>query len=269
MSAHDAGSPLAPSPSPSPVSLSVVIPVCNEAGVIASLSAEIDQAFATSGVTYEVIWVDDGSTDGTGVQLSRLPPAQRSITLTSNCGKSAAYVAGFRSAVGDWVATLDGDGQDVPDDLLILVRKVMQGDVDAIVGVRTTRTDSFIRRISSRIGNLVRRIILGDRFRDVGCGVRVGRRAVFDGLPDFAGMHRFIPVFMESQGFRVLEETVRNRARQGGRSKYGIINRLPAGLCDLMGVRWLLHRRRHWRVVVTESQRSHSRQGDTATPPEP
>lgn len=244
--------------------LSVIIPIFNESGAICSLAQELDHAFAETDIRWEVIWVDDGSTDDTQRHLAHLRPPQRSITLGHNCGKSAAYIAGLQASRGDWVATLDGDGQDVPADLLALLNEAIRGHADAVIGRRTIRADSFIRKISSRIANGVRRGVLNDRFLDVGCGARVGRRLAFECLPYFSGLHRFIPIFMEQQGFRVLEIPVRNRIRQSGCSKYGIGNRFFSGMYDLLGVRWLLRRRRHWKALMAASLPS---QSSTSTPP--
>lgn len=228
------------------VSLSVIIPVWNEADSIPALADEIEKAFAACGVEWEVIWVDDGSVDDTRNDLSQLAAPHRFIALKPHSGKSAAYAAGVRAAAGAWIATLDGDGQNVPADVLALFRHATDHHADVVVGVRSARHDSCIKKASSRVGNLVRRLLLRDRFVDIGCGLRVGRREAFESLPFFEGMHRFMPVLMERQGYVVAQQPVQHRARQAGTSKYGIFNRFPAGFIDLMGVWWLLRRHRSW-----------------------
>jgi dolichol-phosphate mannosyltransferase len=228
----------------SAVCLSVVIPVWNESESIPTLACEIEQALATCGLAWEVIWVDDGSTDDTAKCLQHLSPPQRSIRVSPHGGKSAAYVAGFRAASGDWIATLDGDGQNHPEDILALWHHAAAHHLDVVVGVRTGRRDPLVKRISSRVGNVVRRAVLWDTYADIGCGIRLGRRAAFDTLPTFEGMHRFIPVFMNHRGFRVGQHPVLHRERQAGTSKYGILNRFPRSLVNLVSVWWYLRRHR-------------------------
>jgi dolichol-phosphate mannosyltransferase len=218
-----------------PVSLSVIIPVWNECESVPALACEIGQVLGSCGFAWEVVWVDDGSTDDTQKCLQQLSPPQRSIRVSPHGGKSAAYVAGFRAASGDWIATLDGDGQNQPEDILALWRHAQTHGLDVVVGVRTGRQDPLIKRISSRIGNVIRRTVLRDDYVDIGCGVRVGCRAAFAALPTFEGMHRFIPVFMHHQGFRVGQHPVLHRARQAGASKYG-------SLMNLISVWWFLRR---------------------------
>jgi dolichol-phosphate mannosyltransferase len=230
----------------SSILLSVVIPVWNEHESIATVSRDIVHALAACPFPWEAIWVDDGSTDGTEQELCQLAPPQRYTRITPHSGKSAAYIAGFRAAKGKWIATFDGDGQNRPEDILILLAQAQERHLDAVVGVRNRRRDPLIKRISSWLGNRVRRTVLKDCYTDIGCGLRVGRREAFQAVPTFEGMHRFMPVFMERQGYVVGQYPVAHHERQRGTSKFGIGNRFPAGLLDLMGVWWLIRRHRTW-----------------------
>jgi dolichol-phosphate mannosyltransferase len=244
------------------VLLSVVIPVRDEADAIPILAADLGRVLAASGLAWEACWVDDGSRDATRDQLRALAAPHRFLAFDRSYGKSAAYEAAFRSVHGTWIATLDGDGQDDPADLPRLLGEAQGRPADLVVGVRSRRLDSFTRRLSSRLGNAARRCCTRDTFRDIGCGIRVGRRAVFLGLPFFSGMHRFIPTLAQMQGHAVAELPVQHRPRLGGRSKYGIANRCWVGIADLLGVRWLLRRHRAWRVSESSPGPAHAKTPD-------
>jgi len=231
--------------------LTVLIPVKDEAESILGLALEIDRAFEGAGIAWEALWVDDGSSDGSAEILRRLPAPHRYARLDANHGQSAALAAGARLARGAWIGTLDGDGQNVPADLLRQLAYAREHGVDLVGGIRARRQDSRLRRSCSRIANGVRNRLTGSAVTDVGCSTRVARREVFLELPFFHGMHRFLPTLATMRGFDIAEIPVPHRARAAGRSKYGIQNRLWAGLRDLFGVRWLLSRRRVWRVVET------------------
>jgi dolichol-phosphate mannosyltransferase len=233
--------------------LSIVIPVKDEQDTVGPLAEEIDRIFAHVDYSWEVVWVDDGSTDDTARRIALLPPPHRLIRLDRNHGQSAALMAGFQAARGTWVGTLDGDGQNDPRDLDRQLAQAISQDVDMVNGVRARRHDNIVRRASSRIANSVRNRLTRETVTDVGCATRVVRRAVLLQLPFFHGMHRFLPTLVKMRGFSVTEMPVNHRKRSGGRSKYGINNRLWAGLRDLFGVRWLLTRQRVW--VATEHTR--------------
>ncbi len=160
-------------------------------------------------------------------------------------------MAGFHAARGEWVGTLDGDGQNDPADLPRLLQHAIDGDADMVNGVRARRRDGFVRRLSSRIANGVRNRLTGENVTDVGCSTRVVRREAVLRLPFFHGMHRFLPTLVRMQGFVIAEQPVNHRPRAGGTSKYGIHNRLWSGIRDLFGVRWLQSRHRRWRVAET------------------
>lgn len=235
--------PATPAPAPVPL-LSVVIPVRNEAPNIAPLVAEIEAALA--GVAHEIVYVDDGSTDGTAAALAAAAAGAplRHLRHRASCGQSAAIVTGVKAARGTWIATLDGDGQNDPADIpRLLARAQAEGEAPLLVaGHRVTRRDSRVKRISSRVANAVRARLLGDATPDTGCGLKVFPRVLFLDLPHFDHMHRFLPALVLRQGGRVVSEPVNHRPRREGRSNYGTLDRLAVSLFDLVGVAWLQRR---------------------------
>jgi glycosyltransferase involved in cell wall biosynthesis len=236
------------------IRLSVVAPAHNEAENVGPLVAEIEAALDPTGVGYEIVIVDDGSTDGTGPNLRALQNGHSSLRVVhlpgTNAGKgsgqSAALYAGFRAARGLLIATLDADLQNDPADLPGMLSDLRETGVDLIQGDRTgSRTDGLWRRFDAWVGRVFRRILLADRTRDSGCGLRVMRREVALALPlDYRGMHRFIPVLARQSGYRVSEMPVRHRPRGSGRTHYGTWDRATAGLHDCLAVRWMGLRRR-------------------------
>jgi dolichol-phosphate mannosyltransferase len=226
-----------------PPALSVVIPAFNEAGNVTPLVDEVAAALATLEGGFEILVVDDASTDGTADVLRGLSrEGLRPVFHLFNCGQSAAVASGFRAARGEWVATLDGDGQNDPADLPVMLERAIAEGADCATGVRRRRQDNFVRRISSRVANRFRDWITGDRVTDSGCGVRVVRRDALLEVPVFNGMHRFLPTLLRAQGFTVIEHPVNHRERLSGVSKYGVGNRLWRGIRDCFGVRWYLRR---------------------------
>jgi dolichol-phosphate mannosyltransferase len=228
---------------------SIVIPVYNEAGNTVALLAEIAAVLHDAG-NYEVIVVDDGSTDATAAELraavSTFPAVLRILRHRQRCGQSSALLSGVAAARTDWIVTLDGDGQNDPADIpdLLGCLHALGGGADrAVIGHRTRRRDSRVRRWSSRIANAVRGRLLRDATPDTGCGLKVFPRRLFLSLPAFDHMHRFLPALMLRQGARVVSVPVRHRPRRHGASKYGIGNRLWVGLVDIAGVMWLQRRR--------------------------
>jgi len=222
--------------------LSVVVPVFNESENVLPLAAEIVSALRGLGPV-ELIFVDDASRDSTVDCLrSSGIPGLRVIRHRVNAGQSAAVATGFRGASADWVATLDGDGQNDPADLPAMYEKALRDDVDCVTGVRARRRDHWIRRLSSKIANRFRNAITGDRISDSGCGIRVVRKAALREIPVFNGMHRFLPTLLRGQGSKVSEYTVNHRERTRGVSKYGVHNRLWRGIRDCFGIRWYLKR---------------------------
>jgi dolichol-phosphate mannosyltransferase len=241
---------------PQDITLSVVVPIKNEADNIEPLIEEIAAAL-DGAVPYEIIYVDDGSSDGSGSIVSGLAaryPALRLITHAASCGQSAAVRTGVLAARGELIATLDGDGQNDPADLpklLAAFRSAATGPLAMIAGQRVKRQDSTVKRLSSKIANRVRRAILKDDTPDTGCGIKLFSREAFLRLPYFDHMHRYLPALMKREGFAVGLQPVNHRLRLRGRSKYGINNRLWVGIVDLAGVWWLMRRSR--RPMVSET----------------
>jgi dolichol-phosphate mannosyltransferase len=203
--------------------VSVVVPIYNEAESIELLWREIAAALDERKSRYEVLFVDDASTDGSAERLTALQAGSclRVLRHRRNFGQSAAVATGFRHARGLFVATLDGDGQNDPADLPRLLDHLSATGADCVTGIRAVRHDSLLKRISSRVANGFRNWVTGDRISDSGCGIRVVRRACLAEVPVFNGMHRFLPTLMRAQGFRVEEMAVNHRPRVRGMSKYG------------------------------------------------
>lgn len=235
--------------------VSVVVPFFNEEGNVSILAREIEAvAGKLPGYDFECIFVNDGSTDGTGAEITRLSLKRsffRPLHLSENRGQSAALIAGLRQAQGAFILTLDGDLQNDPADFPKILELLQQ--YDCVCGVRTNRRDTWIRKISGRIANNVRQSVLHDGIRDTGCGTKGFRRACIVHLPPFNGVHRFFAAFVRNAGLSIVECPVNHRPRKHGVSKYGIHNRLWRGLYDLIGVRWLLRR-----TVSVEVVRHHA-----------
>jgi len=228
--------------------LSIVIPVCNEEESIGVLLKEIDQVVEHS-IGYEIVVVDDGSQDATLRVLNELKQGLsqlRIIRHLQNSGQSTAIRTGIKQAKAQWIATLDGDGQNDPADIPVLYRKPVeeeQGDPALVVaGHRKKRKDHWFRSFYSRIANRIRANLLQDETLDTGCGLKVFSRERFLDLPYFDHMHRYIPALFIRQGGRVVSVEVNHRPREQGNSKYGFHNRFWVGISDLLGVRWLLKR---------------------------
>jgi dolichol-phosphate mannosyltransferase len=229
------------------VDFSVVVPVCNEAENVEPLAREIDAALNNR--AYEMIFVNDGSTDETAAILRKLKsslPALRVLSHSFRSGQSAAVASGVRAARAPWVATLDGDGQNDPADIpkLIEARDGPEGrGVQLFMGNRkASRKDTAFRKLQSSVANGVRSSLLGDGTPDTGCGIKLFSREVFMDLPRFDHMHRFLPALFQRHGARVVSVPVSHRPRTRGTSKYGMLNRLWVGIVDIGGVMWLRRR---------------------------
>jgi dolichol-phosphate mannosyltransferase len=232
------------------VGISVVVPVKDEAENVAPLAREIAAAMAGE-PSVEIIFVDDGSSDGTGDVLRALKqklPSLRVIRHSNNLGQSRGIRTGVHAARFDIIVTLDGDGQNDPADIPKLLA-ILRGSLDAaniglVSGIRVKRKDKFSRRLASRIGNSIRARLLNDGATDTGCGLKAFRREAFLALPYFDHMHRFIITLMLRESFGVHFVEVNHRERQHGASKYTNFSRLLVSVNDLLGVRWLQHRYR-------------------------
>jgi dolichol-phosphate mannosyltransferase len=226
--------------------ISIVVPVRNEAGNIAPLVEEI--ARALKGRDFEIVYVNDGSSDGTEAELKALAlqhPYLRQIKHATSCGQSSAVTTGVRMARAPLVATLDGDGQNDPAFLPALVEPLLKRpDVGLVAGQRVGRKASGFKKLQSRIANGVRGVVLRDGTRDTGCGLKAFRRDVFLRLPYFDGLHRFLPALVRREGFDIGYVDVVDRPRGHGVSNYGLFDRLWVGILDLMGVWWLLRRKK-------------------------
>jgi dolichol-phosphate mannosyltransferase len=227
--------------------VTVVIPIKDELDNLSPLTEQLLKvlgARSESEVTpFEIVYVDDGSTDGSGALLDSLAKYHAEVKvlhLDRNYGQTSAFDAGFRRADGELIVTMDGDLQFDPADILTLLPLTSQFDL--VCGWRKDRYDNLVRKISSRIAYLVRSSVTGDSIHDTGCSMKVFRHAVVEKMQLFEGMHRFFPVLAQMHGFSVTEVPVKHFPRTHGYSKYGVGNRLFKGLYDLIAVRWMQHR---------------------------
>ena len=230
--------------------LSIVVPLHNEGSNVAPLAREILAAFEGQRDGFELILVDDASSDDTWQEVLGAQQAHlqiRAIRHLQRGGQSAALWTGFRASRGKVIATLDGDLQNDPADLPRLLAEL--NNCDLVCGVRTKRMDNGLRRFSSQIARVARRVALGVDFKDTGCNLRVFKRAVVDLVPAFNGFHRFMPVLADGAGAVVRELPVAHRPRVAGISNYGVWNRLGRGIYDLLMVRW--YRKRQLKAVPT------------------
>jgi dolichol-phosphate mannosyltransferase len=226
--------------------LSIVIPARNEAENIAPLVAEIAAALDGK-LVYEVVYIDDGSSDATAAavrQIAATHPAVRLLRHDRSYGQSAAVRSGVKAARADWIATLDGDGQNDPADIPRLweMTRAPGSARLLIAGRRTKRRDTWVKRASSRIANAVRAGLLKDATPDTGCGLKLFRRDLFLDLPFFDHMHRYLPALVLREGGKTVSVPVNHRPRSRGVSNYGTLDRLAVAFADLIGVLWLQRR---------------------------
>jgi len=229
--------------------LSVVVPFYNEEGNVEPLHHEVDAALSNVEGGVEFVYVDDGSADGTLgklVELGKRDDRVRVVSLRSNSGQSAALEAGFAAVRGEVTATLDGDLQNDPNDIPRLLTALDEADV--VNGIRVDRQDTWVRKISSKIGNGFRNWVTRESVTDVGCSMRVMRSRYVKRVKLFKGMHRFLPTLMRMEGARITERPVAHRSRRHGESKYGIGNRAFVGFMDVLAVRWMQSRAVRWEV---------------------
>ena len=229
----------------------MVVPVRNEGPNIAPLIEEIEHALAA--VPHEIVYVDDGSTDDTPRRLAEAAFAAPLLVRRhrASCGQSAAIVTGVRAARGEWIATLDGDGQNDPADIpALLARAQAASGLVLTAGHRVRRRDGPVKRLASRAANAIRARLLGDATPDTGCGLKLFRREAFLALPHFDHMHRYLPALFIRAGGSVESVPVNHRPRTRGQSNYGTLDRLWVGIFDLAGVYWL---QRRWKRPVVET----------------
>jgi dolichol-phosphate mannosyltransferase len=260
-----------------PPELSVVVPVHNEAANLSRLTDEIRRAL-DGRVDYEIVYVDDGSDDGSAESLARLATQEPRIRLVRHRvrgGQSAAIVSGVGVARAPWIATLDGDGQNDPADILSMLEMVRASSgspalrlsasppvhpsprpsdrppLRLIIGNRRLRRDRWDKRMAGRLANAIRSRVLGDGTPDTGCGLKLFERSAFMSVPHFNHMHRYLPALFLRSGWGVASVPVNHRPRGSGRSHYGVFDRLWVGLLDLPGVWWLM--RRQIRPAIAEN----------------
>ena len=218
--------------------VSIVVPLFNEEENVPILQAEL--AAALDGLDYEIIFVDDGSTDQTVARIAA-GPRVRVLPFARNAGQSAAMYAGLHAVRGATAVLLDGDLQNDPADIPKLLRELEAG-ADLVCGYRAQRKDTVVKRLTSRIANTVRSRFTKDGVRDTGCTLKAMRRECISALIPFKGMHRFIPALIKGAGYQLVEVPVNHRPRKFGISKYGLGNRAIRATVDMFGVRWLLSR---------------------------
>ena len=226
-----------------PFELSLVVPVYNERDSLPALVAEV--AHALAGRSYEIVTVDDGSTDGSLAVLKQLKaghPELHVVALAAHAGQTAAFAAGFRAARGAVIVTLDADLQNDPANIPGLVAELAAHGATAVAGYRVNRRDTPWKRLQSLIANAVRNRLNGETIRDTGCSLKAFRADAVRALPLYHGMHRFLPTLIKLYGGTVTEAPVRHRPRRFGRTKYGMWNRVFRSFADALAVRWMQRR---------------------------
>lgn len=236
--------------------VAVVVPVRNEAGNVAPLVGEIAAALEGQG-PFEIVYVNDGSTDDTEAELRRLMalhPFLRRVRHAQSCGQSAAVRSGVAASRAPVVVTIDGDGQNDPAFIPAMLKVLRDGapQIGLVAGQRTGRKSGGFKKLQSRIANAVRGAVLRDGTRDTGCGLKAFRRDVYLRLPYFDALHRFMPALVKREGFAIGYVDVVDRPRGAGVSNYGLWDRLWVGILDLAGVWWLIRRRKRVPEIIED-----------------
>ncbi|MBO9598515.1 MAG: glycosyltransferase family 2 protein [Cohnella sp.] len=235
------------------IELSVIAPIYNEEESLDALYEAVTAALHGKIEHYEIILVNDGSVDRSGPmldELARKDTRVRVLHFAANCGQTAAVWAGMRSAAGRYIALIDADLQTDPNDIFTLMPYMLE--YDFANGMRVTRRDSLVKKVSSRVGNGVRNWLTGDTIYDTGCPMKLFKLEVAQSFYLFNGMHRFLPTLAKMNGFKVIEVPVNHRERRYGVSKYGVLNRAFVGLMDAIVVRWLKKRTIKYEITNRE-----------------
>ncbi len=230
---------------------SVIIPIYNEEANLSELIDEIERAMETLNAPWELLCIDDGSTDSSLLimqDLCKSRPYMRILRFTRNFGQSSAFAAGFKHGKGEFLITLDGDRQNDPKDIPKLIE--LASNADLVVGWRVQRKDTWQKRITSRLSNAIRSRFCKDGVHDSGCSLKVYRKSALDDIKMYKGMHRFLPALFKIEGYRVEELPVSHRERMGGVTKYSFSNRSIAPIVDMFVVRWM--RKRHLKHKILD-----------------
>lgn len=231
--------------------ISIICPFHDEKPNLRELFERLLAAAQKLREPWEIIFVNDGSKDGGAEELKKLiavQPSMRLVQLERNNGLTAAFWAGFEEARGEILVTLDSDLQNPPEEIPRLVDLIQTRGADIVTGVRQVRCDGWLKKLSSKIANQIRRSVTKDTMKDAGCSLRIFKRHTLSAFLPYKGMHRFFLVIAEAEGFRIEQIPVRHELRRGGRSKYGLWNRLGGPLMDLFVVKWLLFRKVRYRT---------------------
>lgn len=231
--------------------LSIVVPVYNEIGCLDPLVERVRGALDSAAIDWELVLVDDGSTDGSGERMDELAAADERIRVLHfmvNCGQTAGLDAGFRNSEGRYIGLLDADLQTFPEDLPQLLHTLKDEGLDAVVGIRADRKDTGWRKFSSWFANGVRNKLTREDIVDTGCPIKVFRAEAIRSVKLFTGMHRFLPTLLRMEGFSVRQVPVRHASRLTGSSKYGTLDRAFSGLRDALAVRWMQDRSMRWKL---------------------
>ena len=231
------------------IDISIVAPVYNEEENLPILVSQLVDVLNPLGKSYEMIFVDDASTDGSRSILKEMIPRVPQIRILGfkkNCGETAAGAAGLKAARGDVVITIDADLQNDPKDIPMLLGYL--GDYDMVTGWRQKRDDSWVKRVTSKIANGIRNALSGETIRDSGCTYRAYKRECLENIKLYKGMHRFMPTLVKTEGFRVIEVPIAHHPRQFGVSKYTTWNRMWRAFVDLLAVRWMKSRHIHYEI---------------------
>ena len=234
----------------STLDLSIVIPVYNERESLVSLEEELDKCLKKLDMSHEIIFVDDGSLDGSSTLIRTMQeynPHIRLVRFAGNSGQTAAFSAGFQAARGAVVVTMDADLQNDPADIPILLDRIR--DHDVVCGWRHKRNDPWVKKISSKVANFVRNKLSDESIADTGCSLKAFRRECLQEIQLYNGMHRFFPTLLKMEGFKVTQVKVHHHPRLHGQSKYNIRNRLFSSFLDLLAVRWMKKRKLQYQII--------------------